>query len=76
MVRVSVCFAFQSGWGIMFIYDMVLWCAGTLKPSLSLDQLHVQQLWHPQSYTAINRLEMALPVNLFTHSLTRSITCN
>jgi len=26
-------------WGIMFICDMVLGCAGTLKPGLSLDQL-------------------------------------
>jgi len=26
-----------TGWGIMFICSMVLWCAGTLKPSLSLD---------------------------------------
>jgi len=28
-----------TGWGIMFIFGMVLWCAGTLKPGLSLDQL-------------------------------------
>jgi len=28
-----------TGWGIMFICGMPLWCAGTLKPSLSLDQL-------------------------------------
>jgi len=27
-------------WGIMFICVMVLWCAGTLKPGLSLDQIH------------------------------------
>jgi len=26
-------------WGIMFICGMVLWCAGTIKPGLSLDQL-------------------------------------
>jgi len=25
----------------MFIYDMVLWCAGTLKPGLILDQVQV-----------------------------------
>jgi len=28
-----------TGWGIMFIYGMVLRCAGTVKPGLSLDQL-------------------------------------
>jgi len=28
-----------TGWDIMFICSMVLWCAGMLKPSLSLDQL-------------------------------------
>jgi len=28
-----------TGWGIMFICSMVLRCAGTLKPGLSLDQL-------------------------------------
>jgi len=31
---------------------MVLQCAGTLKPGLSLDQL--QQIWQPMSYIAIN----------------------
>jgi len=29
----------------MFIYGMVLWCAGTLKPGLRIDQL--QQIWQP-----------------------------
>jgi len=28
-----------TGWGIMFICGMVLQCAGTLKPGVSLDQL-------------------------------------
>jgi len=28
-----------TGWGIMFICSMILRCAGTLKPGLSLDQL-------------------------------------
>jgi len=28
-----------TGWGMMFICGMVLWCAGALKPGLSLDQL-------------------------------------
>jgi len=37
------------GWGIMFICGMVIWCAGTLKPGLSLDQLH-----QPLSYIALN----------------------
>jgi len=31
---------------------MVLWCAGTLKPDLSLDQL--QQIWQPLTYIALN----------------------
>jgi len=26
-----------TGWGIMFICDVVLWCAGTVKPGFSLD---------------------------------------
>jgi len=29
----------MTGWGVMFICGMVLRCAGTLKPGLSLDQL-------------------------------------
>jgi len=29
----------MSGWGIMFICGMVLWCADTLNPELSLDPL-------------------------------------
>jgi len=39
----------------MFIWGMVLWCAGTagtLKPVLSLD--HLQQIWQPLLYIAIN----------------------
>jgi len=28
-----------TGWNIMFICGIVLWCAGTLQPGLSLDQL-------------------------------------
>jgi len=28
-----------TGWGIMFICSMVLWCADTLKPGLGLNQL-------------------------------------
>jgi len=28
-----------TGWGIVFICGMVLWCAGTSKHGLSLDQL-------------------------------------
>jgi len=31
----------------MFIYGMVVWCAGTLNPGLSLDQL--QQIRQPLS---------------------------
>jgi len=28
-----------TGWGIMFICGMVLQCAGTVEPGLSVDQL-------------------------------------
>jgi len=28
-----------TGWDIMFICGMVLWCTGTIKPGLSLDVL-------------------------------------
>jgi len=44
---------------------MVLWCAGKLKPGLSLDQL--QQIWQSLSYIALNCWQTTL--NLITHSL-------
>jgi len=42
----------ETGWGIVCICGMVLRCAGTLKPSLSLDQL--QQIWQPLSPIGLN----------------------
>jgi len=37
-----------TGWGIMFICNMVLQCAGILKPAFSLHLL--QQIWQPLCY--------------------------
>jgi len=54
-----------TGWGIMFICGMVLRCASTVKPSLSLDQL--QQIWQPLSYIALKCWQMML--NPITHSI-------
>jgi len=42
-----------TGWGIIFIWGMVLWCDRILKPGLSLDQL--QKIWQPLSYIADKR---------------------
>jgi len=36
--RLAHCQFKMTGWGIMFICGMVLWCALTLKHDLSLDQ--------------------------------------
>jgi len=42
----------MTGWGIMFIYGMVLQCDGTITLGLSLDQL--QQIRQPLSCIALN----------------------
>jgi len=38
----------------MFICGMVLHCAGSLEPGLSLDHIiQLQQIWHPLLYMTV-----------------------
>jgi len=52
-----------TGWGIIFIWGMVLWCAGILKPGLSLDHAVTADLKTTVVHSYMNCWEMTL--NLF-----------